>query len=40
LSIWQSYCNQEVKGNAIDTGHYLAEEKPKEILKNILQFLT
>ena len=40
LSIWQSYCTQEVKGNAIDSGHYLAEENPKEILKNILQFLT
>jgi len=40
LSIWQSYCNQEVKGNAIDSGHYLAEEKPQEILKNIFQFLT
>ena len=40
LSIWQNYCSQEVKGNAINSGHYLAEENPKEILKNINNFLT
>ena len=39
LSIWQNYCTQEIKGNSIDSGHYLAEENPKEIIKNILQFL-
>ena len=39
LSIWQSYCTQDVKGNSIDSGHYLAEENPEEIIKNILQFL-
>ena len=39
LSIWQNYCTQKIKGNAIDSGHYLAEENPKEIIKNILQFL-
>mgnify|MGYP002885439668 CR=1 FL=1 len=40
LSIWQNYCSQQVKGNAIDSGHYLAEENPEEILKNINNFLT
>jgi len=40
LSIWQNYCSQEVKGNAINSGHYLAEENPEEILKNINNFLT
>jgi haloacetate dehalogenase len=39
LSIWQSYCVQEIKGSAIDSGHYLAEENPQEIIKNISQFL-
>ena len=39
LSIWQNYCVQEVKGNGIDSGHYLAEENPEEVIKNILQFL-
>ena len=40
LSIWQNYCSQEVKGNAINSGHYLAEENPEEILININNFLT
>ncbi len=40
LSIWKEYCSQEVKGYGIDTGHYLAEENPEEIIKNINQFLT
>ena len=40
LSIWQNYCSQEVKGNAINSGHYLAEENPEEIFKNINNFLT
>ena len=39
LSIWQSYCTQEIRGNAINSGHYLAEENPEEIIKNTLQFL-
>ena len=40
LSIWKEYCSQEVKGYGIDTGHYLAEENPGEIIKNINEFLT
>ena len=40
LSIWQNYCSQEVKGNAINSGHYLAEENPEEILININNFLV
>ena len=40
LSIWQNYCSQEVNGNAINSGHYLAEENPEEILENINNFLT
>ena len=40
LSIWQNYCSQEVKGNAINSGHYLAEENPEEIVENINNFLT
>ena len=40
LSIWKEYCSQEVKGYGIDTGHYLAEENPEEIIKNINEFLT
>ena len=40
LLIWKKYCTQEVTGYGIDTGHYLAEENPEEILKNINNFLT
>ena len=39
LSIWKKYCYQEVKGNAINSGHYLAEENPEEVIENIKNFL-
>ena len=39
LTIWQKYCVQEVKGYGIDSGHYLAEENPDEIIKCINNFL-
>ena len=35
---WQDYCIQEVKGYGINTGHYLAEENPEEIIKSINSF--
>ena len=40
LSIWQDYCLQKVKGNAIESGHYLAEENPKNLIKNIEYFFN
>ena len=40
LSIWKDYCHKEVTGYGINTGHYLAEENPEEIIKNINNFLT
>jgi haloacetate dehalogenase len=39
LSIWKKYCSQEVKGYAINSGHYLAEENPDEVIKSIKIFL-
>ena len=39
LTIWQKYCLQEVRGYGINTGHYLAEENPDEIIKSINNFL-
>ncbi len=39
LPIWQKYCVQKVKGYGIDTGHYLAEENPGQIIKSIKSFL-
>ena len=38
LTIWQKYCDQEVRGYGINTGHYLAEENPDEIIKSINNF--
>ena len=39
LSIWKKYCSNEVKGNAINSGHYLAEENPDEVIESIKNFL-
>ena len=39
LSIWEKYCSKEVKGNAINSGHYLAEENPGEVIESIKNFL-
>ena len=39
LSIWQNYCSLEVKGHAINSGNYLAEENPIEIIENIRKFI-
>ena len=39
ILIWQKYCSQEVKGKAINSGHYLAEENPDEVIENIKAFL-
>ena len=39
LSIWKKYCSKEVKGNAINSGHYLAEENPDEVIESIKNFL-
>jgi len=39
LKIWQNYCSLEVKGYAINSGHYLAEENPDEIIENIREFI-
>ena len=39
ITIWHKYCVQEVKGYGINTGHYLAEENPDEIIKSIHNFL-
>jgi len=38
LSVWQNYCSSEVRGKAINSGHYLAEENPNEVIKNIKLF--
>ena len=38
LTIWQKYCDQKVRGYGVNTGHYLAEENPNEIITSINNF--
>ena len=40
LSIWKKYCSAELRGYGINTGHYLAEEDPEEIIKCVRSFLV
>ena len=37
--IWKKDCSKVVKGNAINSGHYLAEENPDEVIESIKNFL-
>jgi haloacetate dehalogenase len=39
LAIWREWCN-DVRGTAIESGHFLAEENPDETLAHLLPFLT
>jgi haloacetate dehalogenase len=39
LAIWRMYCISPVTGGAINSGHYLAEEAPEEVLEKVLPFL-
>lgn len=32
LAIWKDYCTAPITGGPIDTGHYLAEERPQDII--------
>ncbi|MFZ1102957.1 MAG: alpha/beta hydrolase [Hyphomicrobiaceae bacterium] len=40
LAIWQQYCAAEVTGGAVDSGHYLAEEAPAEVLQRFGAFFA
>jgi haloacetate dehalogenase len=39
LEIWRGYCAAEVRGGAVESGHYLAEERPAEVLRHLESFL-
>jgi haloacetate dehalogenase len=39
LAIWRGYAAGPVSGGAVDSGHYLAEESPGEVLAWLEQFL-
>jgi haloacetate dehalogenase len=38
LAIWREYCASEVKGGPIQSGHYIAEEAPGELLTAFKEF--
>jgi len=39
LAIWREWCD-DVRGGAIDSGHFLAEENPEATLAQLVPFLT
>ncbi|WP_455372568.1 alpha/beta hydrolase [Limibacillus halophilus] len=38
LDIWRAYCEGTLDGGPVDSGHYLAEEAPEEVLDRFLVF--
>jgi haloacetate dehalogenase len=40
MAIWRQYCAAEVTGGPIDSGHYLAEEAPAEVLARFRTFFV
>ncbi|MDF1792847.1 MAG: alpha/beta hydrolase [Thalassobaculaceae bacterium] len=40
VDIWQRYCDGPVTSQAVDTGHYLAEEDPDGVLASLEPFLA
>ncbi len=39
LEVWRAYSDAEVSGHAVNSGHYLAEEAPAEVLAALEDFL-
>ncbi len=40
LDIWRRYCDSEVSGGDVNSGHYLAEEAPGEVRDQLLEFFS
>ena len=40
LAIWQRYCDGQVTGHSVPSGHYLAEEAPDAVLERFAAFFT
>lgn len=40
LAIWKNYCAAEVSGGPVNSGHYLAEETPGEVLERLTAFFS
>jgi haloacetate dehalogenase len=40
LAVWRGYCAAEVSGGPVNSGHYLAEEAPGEVLERLEAFFA
>jgi len=40
LAVWRQYCAAEVGGGPVNSGHYLAEEAPGEVLQQLTAFFA
>ena len=40
LDVWRRHSDSSVQGRALDCGHYLAEEQPEEVLREMLRFFV
>jgi haloacetate dehalogenase len=40
LEVWRQYCSAGVTGGPVNSGHYLAEEAPGEVLQKLASFLS
>jgi haloacetate dehalogenase len=38
VAIWREYCSAEVTGRGVDSGHFLAEEAPDEVIAQFEAF--
>jgi hypothetical protein len=38
LEVWSEHSSAPAQGRALDSGHYLAEEQPEEVLQEFLRF--
>jgi haloacetate dehalogenase len=40
LAVWRQYCAADVSGGSVNSGHYLAEEAPGEVLEQLIAFFA
>jgi haloacetate dehalogenase len=40
IDVWKQHAMAPVTGRALNSGHYLAEEQPEEVLEELLTFFS